>query len=405
MKLFTFTGETPSQVLKKAQNACGKDALVVNTKMIRKKTLTQPGLYEVVVAVEDDEVVEDQKVVLDKKKMENLKKVTKNISLIDSLKIENENKNSDKSKNKKEDDKSPEIEILKKSLENVNQRMIELQKLLLESETGKDFVVPPEFMSIYQKLRQAGVNQKDLKEIIGESMKYMPVYMRSREEMIERYFKVLLKKIIPVRKETPIKKQKIVMLVGPTGVGKTTTLAKLAARYSLLEYRYKVGIITLDTHRIGAVEQLYQYAKMMKLPMEDIISVEDFQKTINRYVNMDIILVDTVGSSQYDREKLKNLKKFILASDLKIDVNLVVSANSKYEDLVEIYDSFSFLDIDTMIITKFDETKNFGNLFSLVKEVKVPLTYFSVGQNVPDDLRLASSDFLIECLLEGFQNV
>lgn len=394
MKLFTFTGETPSIALQKAQAACGKDALVVNTKMIRKKTLTQSGLYEVVVAVEDDKEVEGKKTVFDKKREEALEKTVKNISLIDSLEVDD----------KKKDEESPEIVQLQKSLESVNQRMLELQKLLLESETNGEFVVSPEFMGIYQKLKKAGVRYKDIKEIVGESMRYMPTYMKSSDEMIGRYFKVLLKKMIPIRKETPIKKQKIMMMVGPTGVGKTTTLAKLAARYSILEYNYKIGIITLDTYRIGAVEQLYQYAKMMKLPIEDIIGIEDFKKAIDRYVNMDLILIDTVGSSQYDREKLKKLKRYIDASDIKVDVNLVVSANSKLEDLEDIYKEFSFLDVDTMIITKFDETKNFGNLFSLIKEIKVPLTYFSVGQEVPDDLKVAKSEFFIDCLLEGFKN-
>jgi flagellar biosynthesis protein FlhF len=395
MKLYTFTGETPSIALKKAQNACGKDALVVNTKMIRKKTLTQDGLYEVVVAVEDEKEVADKETIFDKKKKEALEKTARNISLIDSLSID---KNAS-------DKNSPDIEELQKSLENVNKRMLELQKLLLESETKGNFIIPPEFMSIYQKLKSAGIEQKDIEEIIGESIKFMPTYMKSSDKMIYRYFKVLLKKIIPIRKESPIKRQKIMMMVGPTGVGKTTTLAKLAARYSILEYNYKIGIITLDTYRIGAVEQLYQYAKMMKLPIEDVIGVDDFKRAIDRYVNMDIILIDTVGSSQYDKEKLKKLKKYISISDIKVDANLVVSANSKLEDLKEIYNSFSFLDIDTMSITKFDETKTFGNLFSLIKDIKLPLTYFSIGQEVPDDLMLASSDFLVDCLLEGFKNV
>ena len=96
------------------------------------------------------------------------------------------------------------------------------------------------------------------------------------------------------------------MLVGPTGVGKTTTLAKLAARFAYgNEKRYKTGIITLDTYRIGAVEQLFQYAKMMKLPILDVIEVEDFQNAIKQLSYCDVILIDTTGNSQYDKEKLE----------------------------------------------------------------------------------------------------
>lgn len=89
-------------------------------------------------------------------------------------------------------------------------------------------------------------------------------------------------------------------------------------------------------------------------------------------------------------------------SNAEIDVNLVVSANTKHEDLMEIYKNFSFLNIDTLIITKFDETKVFGNIFSLVYETNIPLSFFSIGQEVPDDLEVANSDFLVHCILEGF---
>ncbi|EAL9150488.1 flagellar biosynthesis protein FlhF, partial [Campylobacter jejuni] len=113
-------------------------------------------------------------------------------------------------------------------------------------------------------------------------------------------------------------------------------------------------------------------------------------------------LVDTIGNSQYDQSKLAKTKEFLMHSNAEIDVNLVVSANTKHEDLMEIYKNFSFLNIDTLIITKFDETKVFGNIFSLVYETNIPLSFFSIGQEVPDDLEVANSDFLVHCILEGF---
>ncbi len=144
------------------------------------------------------------------------------------------------------------------------------------------------------------------------------------------------------------------MFVGPTGVGKTTTIAKLAARYSYInDKRSKVGIITLDTYRIGAVEQLFQYAKMMRLPIEDVVDPEDFNGALNSLSHCDVILIDTVGSSQYDNTKLSKLNEFIKRSSFDIDVNLVLSAGVKLEDLRDIYNNFSFLDIDTLIFTKF----------------------------------------------------
>lgn len=392
MKLYTFTGSTPTIALSKAQSACGEDALVVNTKMIRKKTLSKDGLYEVVVALEDSRAKESQTASFDSDNLDLVEDSIEQSDIIDRLAIdENITHN------------SKEIQELKESIVLVNERMLKLQEIMLDQDSRGDFFVPPEFMSIYSKLKKSGMKYSHLKSIIGESIKYMPPYMKDSDQTIQRYFRVLLKKMLPIRKEMKLSSQKIMIFVGPTGVGKTTTLAKLAARYSFLQGNYKVGIITLDTYRIGALEQLYQYSKMMKLPIEDLVDPVDFDKALNRFINMDIILIDSAGSSQYDRDKLEKIKDFLDSTELKVEVNLVLSANSKLEDLEDTLESFKFLNIDTLMVTKFDETKNFGNIFSLIKDSKLPLSYFLNGQEVPDDLKEADGNYLVECLLEGYR--
>jgi flagellar biosynthesis protein FlhF len=232
--------------------------------------------------------------------------------------------------------------------------------------------------------------------------------MRENSATVRRYFNVLLRKLLPVRHEIRANSasKKIIMLVGPTGVGKTTTLAKLAARYAFKQdVKYKVGIITLDTYRIGAVEQLMQYAKMMKLSIEAVVDPAEFKTALSSLRGCDYILIDTVGSSHYDKKKINKLSNFIKAeSSLSIDISLVLSANTKYEDLKEMYNNFSSeLDIDTLIVTKLDETKCFGNMFSLLYDIKKPVSYFSTGQEVPEDLIVASSEFFVDCLLDGYK--
>ncbi len=233
----------------------------------------------------------------------------------------------------------------------------------------------------------------------------MPLRMRDNSILIRRYFRELLKKMILPRREIEIEgAKKIIMLVGPTGVGKTTTLAKLAARYAyLMDKKYKVGIITLDTYRIGAVQQLMFYAQKMKLSIDSVEDPPEFATAINSLRHCDYILIDTAGSSQYDRAKIDSLKSFLNAeTTASIDVMLAVSANTKYEDLKEIYNGFAPLNVDTFVVTKLDESRSFGNIFSLLYETRKPVSYFSIGQNVPDDLIVASGEFLTTCLLDGF---
>ena len=430
-KFHTFTGESTIEALKKAQEACGEKAILVTTKQIQAKTINKKPLYEILVSVEEDEVKQPPKPNVKAINYENAySKFSKNYEppkpkfeikeepakfeakttspepydpnesvLLNISDVAKEIKESNTNgMNKKIDDVAKQVSVLSEKIGLITD-MIWDEK----APNRNNLSIPPEFASIYKLAKQSGMKEEHLEAIMQTTLENLPVSMKSNPTAVKRYFYSLLRNMLPCRKELNDKKQRIMMLVGPTGVGKTTTLAKLAARFAYgNEKRYKTGIITLDTYRIGAVEQLFQYAKMMKLPILDVIEVEDFQNAIKQLSYCDVILIDTTGNSQYDKEKLERLDKFLKHSGAKIDVNLVLSAGSKVEDLIEIYNGFSFLEIDTLIITKFDETKIFGNVFSLIYETNTPVSYFSVGQEVPDDLVEAKSEFLVECVFDGF---
>lgn len=441
-KFHTFTGESTIEALKKAQEACGEKAILVTTKQIQAKTINKKPLYEILVSVEEDEVKQPPKpnakainyenayskfsknyeppkpkfeIKEEPAKFEakttspepydpnesvllNISDVAKEISVIANVDMNEIKEPNTNGMNKKIDDVAKQVSVLSEKIGLITD-MIWDEK----APNRNNLSIPPEFASIYKLAKQSGMKEEHLEAIMQTTLENLPVSMKSNPTAVKRYFYSLLRNMLPCRKEINDKKQRIMMLVGPTGVGKTTTLAKLAARFAYgNEKRYKTGIITLDTYRIGAVEQLFQYAKMMKLPILDVIEVEDFQNAIKQLSYCDVILIDTTGNSQYDKEKLERLDKFLKHSGAKIDVNLVLSAGSKVEDLIEIYNGFSFLEIDTLIITKFDETKIFGNVFSLIYETNTPVSYFSVGQEVPDDLVEAKSEFLVECVFDGF---
>ncbi len=409
MKLFTFTAESPSIALQKAQKNFGKDALVVSTKQIRKRSLTDEPLYELVVAVEDSAVIKKEptkrkKPIFDDEILNNISKTASQLSKLEKL-SQPLNRESSSFEDLKIESKNEQFSELKDEILSLSDKIKILQNMLWSgNQSESTLTIPPEFAEIYKIAKNSGMDSRHLDEIMSQTIKHMPLYMKNSSDTVKRYFHVLLKKMIPSRVEKEVAKgeKRVVMFVGPTGVGKTTTLAKIAARYSFLKYKNRVGIITLDTYRIGALEQLFQYAKMMKLPIEDVMDSIDFQNALERLSYCDLILIDTVGSSPYDKEKILKIANFIKNSNREIDVNLVLSASSKLEDLQDAYKSFSFLDIDTLIVTKLDETKSFGNIFSLIYESKKPTSYFSTGQEVPDDIEVASGDFLVKCLLNSF---
>ena len=191
---------------------------------------------------------------------------------------------------------------------------------------------------------------------------------------------------------------KRLMLIGPTGVGKTTTLAKLAARFTLDPVHPRtVALVNLDTFRVGAYEQMEHYAAALGLTHRKVDTIEGFSTVLEELADHDVILIDTAGISPYDIGRLVKTVEFLkrLPPEENIETALVVSATAKFDDIVAIYDHFSFVEIGSVILTKFDETRRIGEALGFVLERGLPVSYVSNGQEVPDDLEPADKENLM----------
>lgn len=192
---------------------------------------------------------------------------------------------------------------------------------------------------------------------------------------------------------------KSLVLVGPTGVGKTTTVAKLAADFAF-HRQLKVALITIDTYRIAAVEQLKAFAEILGVPLKVVFTQSEFSDAIESFSDCDLVLIDTAGRSQRNTIQMTELKNFITAAGHKLETYLLLSATTKYKDLLNIIENFQKVSFDRIIFTKLDETATFGSMISLLAEVKKPLSYVTTGQNVPEDIEVADAAKLANMVLQ-----
>ena len=373
--MLSFLGETPTKALQNAQEECGSDAVVISTKKVSTKGKNSVNMYEIVVALEEE---------YDKHK----DIPTEHIVY----------------KNSQSNEESAQFYDFKSQIDQMQESLSQVQRILWEPKSQLyDLTIPPEFTEVYNLFEDNDFDPEMTYSILKKTIEQLPVSMRTNPEKIRNFFKLILRRIVAAKHEIPLRvhQRKIMMFVGPTGVGKTTTIAKLAARYAYkLGTNYKVGVVTLDSFRVGAVEQLKAYTNIMRLPLEIVKKTEELNEAIARLGDCHYILIDTAGGSQYDVDKIDLINQYQQhLKEIPIEKMLVMPANVKTNDLYEIYNSYSTLNIDNLIFTKLDETISFGNLISFAHKTKKSICYLSIGQNVPDDLIEASSDYLIECFM------
>lgn len=241
---------------------------------------------------------------------------------------------------------------------------------------------------LYNKLLDNEVDEKYANQIIDEMEKSAKPNMPFEYALTNVYQKMVLKfgkpeGIAPAKKGT-----KTVFFIGPTGVGKTTTIAKLASHY-IVDEKKKVAMITSDTYRIAAAEQLRIYAGILEVPFRVVYSPEEIVQCLKIFAGFDYIFVDTSGHSYQNEEQKRNMEQIVHAVDgeAEKEVYLVLSATTKYKDLIKIVDTYSEITDYKLIFTKLDETNALGNLMNVKLHTDKMISYITCGQNVPDDFR------------------
>lgn len=256
-------------------------------------------------------------------------------------------------------------------------------------------------LNLMDLLKKSDVDDEITKVLMSRITKEVADDDLSNKEIVKEKVKNYLIDIL--KTPEPIKlngKTKLIFMVGPTGVGKTTTLAKLCAKFVLKEKK-NVRILSFDNYRIGASQQLKTYAEIIKTPLDLINDKNEFKEAI-KDIDGDLVFVDTAGRSQKDIVKISELKSFINLTDgLDSEIHLVVSATTKIQDLREIFESYGRISFDKIIFTKLDETTTAGTLITAIQSVKKPLSYVTFGQDVAKDIEEANPEKIVDTIISN----
>lgn len=260
---------------------------------------------------------------------------------------------------------------------------------------------PGSLVRLHTDLLEAEIPEESARELIEQARREAPPALLADPERAADWLIASLARGVPVRGPIapPPGKRHVVALVGPTGVGKTTTIAKLAANFRLREQR-RVGLITVDTYRIAAVEQLRTYADIIDLPMEVVATPHEMRAALERLADLDLVLLDTAGRSPQDEPKLRELAAMLREAEAD-EVHLVLSSVASASTLARTTERFASVGTTALLLTKLDEVTALGHLLPVVRGCGLPLSYVTSGQNVPDDIAPADAPQLATMMVRS----
>lgn len=279
------------------------------------------------------------------------------------------------------------------------QEIREMMEVLYAESPGAG--LPTEFAPHYRTLIERGVSRKVAAVLIGAIVKNSDLALMRDQRVFAERLHMEVRKILHGTGGLAVRagECRVVALCGATGVGKTTNLAKLAAYFAVRE-RVRVALITADTYRVAAAEQLKVYANIIGLPMKVVHNERDMDEALREFSGHDLVLIDTAGGSQFNLEQINELKN-CLRTARPHETMLVMSASTPLDDMRNIVANFKCCNPTSVLFTKIDETRQYGAMLSVLAESGLPMSYLSTGQNVPDDICLASPAVMANLILEG----
>lgn len=421
MKVKRYIVNDMNEAMIKIKSELGIDAVILNTRKIKTgglfKFFKKP-LLEVVAAIDEPIIVEDKKKnpktnikndnaprlemskTLEQEKIDiNRSSIVQEPLVSNPLSSMPTNRKQELNINQLGAD-HPNVPYDNKELQELKQMVTNLIKKVenIEHQTPAHSQTPEE--KYIDFLKELDIQESIAKKILEIVQRQININEKNHETILNA-MKVIAREYLGDIKtiDTDIpNKPNVYMFLGPTGVGKTTTLAKIAARLSLVDNK-KIGLITADTYRIAAVEQLKTYSEILGIPLEVIYEASELQDAIDRFQDKDYILIDTAGRSHKSKE-LKSDYDELVRYLKEVKIFLVMNMTTSFKDMKSIIDSYSFLKEYRLLFTKLDEATNFGNILNLKVLTGKPLSYFTIGQSVPDDIEVADKERIIQYIFD-----
>lgn len=372
MNIKKYTARSEKEAMDLVKQDLGLDAVILNIKRIEpkgiRKIFMKPSV-EVLAAVHDsipDHLVATKKETPTEQQPQSAEREQRLEEKLDRLEHMMTEKFTDVQKTVKSDDNN-----------NISKYKNEVVEMLYNHLIAQE--VDEELALLLLK----GIDSRDINVVVSQVYKRI-VHLLGTPEGIQ-----------------PSEAPQSIMFLGTTGVGKTTTIAKLAANL-IIKQQQEVGLVTTDTYRIAAVEQLKTYSKILNIPMKVAYSPAELRQAVKKYEdeNKQLVLIDTAGASQKNDEQFTEIVNMINSSS-DMELYVVLSMTTKYRDMVEIIERYNYLGNIKVIFSKLDETNQLGNILNLKSRYNIKLSYMTTGQNVPDDLDLIDTQYIARLILGG----